>query len=252
MGESLHGKFYDLLCMCVCAAPHVKCGQHKLYRLYRLQSTGKTVGEPHKIVKIVQYRIKRIKGRLKINLKGNSTHVGDMDMDSNEIGFDTGSDTDGGVDPFGSPSADSGARAGRTGIRTGKSGNTADSIDMPEELSYSEDHVWVDTSVSPAVLGITAYAADKMGSLVYIDFPAEGDHVRAGDEALEVESAKAISPVSVPVDGTVRYINNAADEDPEIVNNDPYGEGWLIKIELDDDEPELLDSEQYAKIVKKQ
>ena len=91
-----------------------------------------------------------------------------------------------------------------------------------------------------------------MGSLVYIDFPAEGDHVRAGDEALEVESAKAISPVPVPVDGTVRYINNAADEDPEIVNNDPYGEGWLIKIELDDDEPELLDSEQYAKIVKKQ
>ena len=133
----------------------------------------------------------------------------------------------------------------------GKARNTADSIDMPEELSYSEDHVWVDTSVSPAVLGITAYAADKMGSLVYIDFPAEGDHVRAGDEALEVESAKAISPVSVPVDGTVRYINNAADEDPEIVNNDPYGEGWLIKIELDDDEPELLDSEQYAKIVKK-
>jgi glycine cleavage system H protein len=178
--------------------------------------------------------------------------MGDLDMDSNGIGFDAGSTADGSIDTFDGTADGSRAGEGQAGIGTGKSRNTADSIDMPEELSYSEDHVWVDTSVSPAVLGITAYAADKMGSLVYIDFPAEGDHVRAGDEALEVESAKAISPVSVPVDGTVRYINNAADEDPEIVNNDPYGEGWLIKIELDDDEPELLDSEQYAKIVKKQ
>ena len=103
-------------------------------------------------------------------------------------------------------------------------------LDIPDHLQYSEEHVWVDDSVSPAIVGITAYAE------------------QAGDEVLELESAKAVEPLVCPVAGTIRYVNHDAADDPSVVNNDPYGEGWLLKIELDDDEPELLDAESYAKI----
>ena len=122
-------------------------------------------------------------------------------------------------------------------------------MDIPDDLLYSEDHVWLDTSVSPAVLGITAYAAGQLGDLVYIDLPEPGDQVRAGDEVVELESSKAISHAIMPADGTIRYVNHAAADDPEVVNSDPYGEGWLLKIELDDEDPDLLDGDHYAKLI---
>ena len=71
---------------------------------------------------------------------------------------------------------------------------------------------------------------------------------RPATRSLELESAKAVEPLVCPVAGTIRYVNHDAADDPSVVNNDPYGEGWLLKIELDDDEPELLDAESYAKI----
>ena len=95
--------------------------------------------------------------------------------------------------------------------------------------------------------GFTQKQRDK-GELVFIDLPDEGTRVEAGDEVLELESAKAVEPLVCPVAGTIRYVNHDAADDPSVVNNDPYGEGWLLKIELDDDEPELLDAESYAKI----
>ena len=121
-------------------------------------------------------------------------------------------------------------------------------LDIPDHLQYSEEHGWVDDSVSPAIIGITAYAEQQLGELVFIDLPDEGTRVEAGDEVLELESAKAVEPLVCPVAGTIRYVNHDAADDPSVVNNDPYGEGWLLKIELDDDEPELLDAESYAKI----
>lgn len=121
-------------------------------------------------------------------------------------------------------------------------------LDVPEHLEYSEEHVWVDASVSPALVGITEYAEKKLGDLVFVDFPEEGTRVEAGDEVLELESAKAVEPLVCPVAGTIRYVNHDVADDPSIVNSDPYGEGWLLKIELDDDEPELLDSQAYARI----
>ncbi|WP_018143341.1 glycine cleavage system protein GcvH [Alloscardovia criceti] len=126
----------------------------------------------------------------------------------------------------------------------------APNLSIPEHLNYSEDHVWVDTSVSPAVLGITEYAAEQLGDLVFVDVPDTDTEVRAGDEPVELESAKAISTMVIPVSGTIKYVNQAVVDDPEVINGDPYGEGWIVKIELDDDEPELLDAEGYAKIVK--
>lgn len=123
-------------------------------------------------------------------------------------------------------------------------------LDIPDHLSYSEDHVWVDQSAEPAVIGVTDYAVSKLGDLVFIDLPEPGTSVQAGDEMLELESAKAVEPVIAPVAGTIRYVNQAAADDPSVVNNDPYGEGWLVKIALDDDEPELLDAESYAKLIR--
>ena len=123
-------------------------------------------------------------------------------------------------------------------------------LDVPDHLSYSEDHVWVDSSAEPAVIGVTDYAVSQLGDLVFIDLPEPGTQVQAGDEMLELESAKAVEPVIAPVAGTIRYVNQSAADDPSVVNNDPYGEGWLVKIELDDDEPELLDAEGYARLIR--
>ncbi|MCI1869169.1 glycine cleavage system protein GcvH [Bifidobacterium crudilactis] len=123
------------------------------------------------------------------------------------------------------------------------------SLDVPEHLRYSQDHVWIDTSSSPAVIGITEYAASELGDLVFVDLPETGGKVEAGDEVVELESSKAVEPLVSPVSGTISYVNHDAAEDPSIINNDPYGEGWILKVELDDDEPELLDAEEYAKAI---
>lgn len=122
-------------------------------------------------------------------------------------------------------------------------------LDVPEHLEYSDEHVWVDVSTEPAMVGITEYAADQLGELVYIDLPEVGTEVQAGDEVAELESSKAVTPLVTPVAGVIRYVNNEAADDPSIVTGDPYGEGWIFKIELEDDELGLLSSEEYANIV---
>ena len=123
-------------------------------------------------------------------------------------------------------------------------------LDVPEHLEYSEEHVWVDASVEPAVVGLTEYTVNQLGELVFVDLPEPGIRVEAGDEIVELESHKAVQPLVCPVAGTVRYVNREASDDPGIITNDPYGEGWILKIELDDDEPALLTAEEYAKLVK--
>ncbi|KAA8819929.1 glycine cleavage system protein H [Bifidobacterium rousetti] len=123
-------------------------------------------------------------------------------------------------------------------------------LDVPEHLEYSDDHVWVDTTLEPAVLGITDYAAEKLGELVYVDLPEVGTRVEAGDEILELESSKAVEPLIAPVAGTIRYVNQAVADDPSVINSDPYGEGWILKVELEDDEPELLTAEEYLKVIR--
>ena len=122
-------------------------------------------------------------------------------------------------------------------------------LDVPDHLRYSQDHVWIDETVDPAVVGITVFAAEQLGDLVFVDLPAAGSRVKAGDEIVELESSKAVEPLIAPVSGTIAYVNAAAADDPSVINTDPYGEGWLLKVELDDDEPDLLDSEQYASLI---
>jgi len=123
-------------------------------------------------------------------------------------------------------------------------------LDVPDHLEYSQDHVWVDASGDLALIGITEYAAEQLGELVYVDFPEPGTHFEAGDELFELESSKAVEPLIAPVAGIIRYVNQAVSDDPSVVNGDPYGEGWLLKVELDDDEPDLLSAEEYLKVIR--
>ena len=129
--------------------------------------------------------------------------------------------------------------------------NEVPDFDVPEQLEYSDEHVWVDRSSDPAVLGVTEYAAEQLGELVFVDMPEVGAVVEAGDEVLELESAKAVEPMVCPVAGTIRYVNHDVSDDPSLINSDPYGEGWILKIELDDYQPELLTAEQYRKVVRR-
>lgn len=115
----------------------------------------------------------------------------------------------------------------------------------PEELRYSRSHEWVKKLEDGTVLiGLTDYAQDALGDLVFVNLPEEGDEVTAGEAFADVESVKAVSDVFSPVTGTVAEVNEALLDAPEMLNEDPYG-AWLIKVENITDEEELLDAEAY-------
>lgn len=113
----------------------------------------------------------------------------------------------------------------------------------PEDRKYTVDHEWVqplESEGAPRVrVGITDYAQDALGDIVYIDLPAVGDRVTAGDPCGELESTKSVSELFAPISGTVVAINEGLSDAPEVVNGDPYGEGWLLDIEPE--QPEDLD-----------
>ena len=115
--------------------------------------------------------------------------------------------------------------------------------DFPEHLSYTAEHEWLQEG-DPATFGITRTAADALGELVYVELPAVGDEVTAGSVCGEVESTKSVSELFSPVTGTVAEVNQAAVDDPALVNNDPYGEGWLLRVSVTGTGP-LLSAEEY-------
>ncbi|MCI6868989.1 MAG: glycine cleavage system protein GcvH [Lachnospiraceae bacterium] len=120
-------------------------------------------------------------------------------------------------------------------------------MNHPEELKYSKSHEWVkfldDTT---ALIGLTDYAQDALGDLVFVNLPEAGDEVTAGEAFADVESVKAVSDVFSPVTGTVAEINEELLDAPEQMNEDPYG-AWLIKVENITDKDELLSAEEYVK-----
>ena len=123
---------------------------------------------------------------------------------------------------------------------------------VPEELRYSDEHEWVaglDNEDGIVTVGITAYAADALGDIVYVQLPEEGATVEAGEPCGEAESTKSVSDIYSPVNGEVTAVNGAAVEDPGSINTDPYGEGWLFKIRLGGDQPDLLDAAAYQKVI---
>ncbi|QAY64030.1 glycine cleavage system protein GcvH [Xylanimonas allomyrinae] len=114
----------------------------------------------------------------------------------------------------------------------------------PENLQYSREHEWVDAS-SPAVIGITSHAADALGDVVYLELPEVGAQISAGDVVGEIESTKSVSELYAPVSGTVVEVNQAAIDDPALVNSDPFGAGWLLKVEITS-RGDLIDAAEYA------
>ena len=121
--------------------------------------------------------------------------------------------------------------------------------DYPEDLKYSADHEWVRSGNGASVrIGITEYAADQLGDIVFVSLPAVGESVAPGDACGELESTKSVSDVFCPVAGTVSAVNERLETSPEIINADPYGDGWLFELDLDTDADldELMDADAYA------
>lgn len=103
---------------------------------------------------------------------------------------------------------------------------------VPEDLHYSKDHEWVRVQGNEATIGITDYAQNSLGDVVYVELPKSGDEFAANEAFGSVESVKAVSEVFTPVAGTVASINESLADEPETVNSDPYGKGWMIRIKM--------------------
>ena len=127
-------------------------------------------------------------------------------------------------------------------------------MDTPAELRYSSDHEWIRVEGDRVRVGITDYAQDALGDVVYVELPAVGDEVKKGESFGVVESTKAVSELFAPISGTVVEVNDPLVEAPETVNEDPYEEGWMIAIEPSDPKElaELLDVKAYTAFVAEQ
>ena len=115
-------------------------------------------------------------------------------------------------------------------------------------LQYTEEHEWLLVDGDTVTIGITDYAAEKLGDVVYVDLPAAGTAITAGSVVGEIESTKSVGELFAPVDGDVVEANQAVIDSPELVNSDPFGEGWLIKITASD-LPKLLSHDEYRALV---
>ncbi len=123
-------------------------------------------------------------------------------------------------------------------------------MNIPENLRYTKTHEWVRIEGDTATVGITEFAQEQLGDLTFVELPAVGRAVTAGEETAVVESVKAASDIYAPLPGTVTEVNQALNEHPELINTDPYDKGWIFRIKLSDkaDQSVLLDAAQYAEI----
>jgi glycine cleavage system H protein len=123
---------------------------------------------------------------------------------------------------------------------------------FPETLRYTKDHEWIKVEEGVGIVGISHFAQESLGDIVYVEFPTVGNTVHRGDEIGEVESTKATSPLYSPVNGTILRINDTLSASPELVNNDSYGEGWIVAITLETQEElnGLMDAKAYEAFVR--
>jgi glycine cleavage system H protein len=124
----------------------------------------------------------------------------------------------------------------------------------PEDLSYTKDHEWVRVKGSRATVGITDHAQKQLGDVVYVELPKVGDRFEASEPFGSVESVKAVSEVYMPVTGTVVEVNETLNDSPELVNEDPYGEGWMIVVEMENpaEVDGLLSAAEYEDYIKEE
>jgi glycine cleavage system H protein len=120
-------------------------------------------------------------------------------------------------------------------------------MNIPAELRYSSDHEWVRVDGDVATIGITEYAQDALGDVVFVELPEAGLAVSTGDSFSEVESTKSVSDIYAPVTGAISAVNDALESQPELLNSDPYGEGWICRISLSNptELDALMDADAY-------
>ncbi len=123
-------------------------------------------------------------------------------------------------------------------------------MNIPENLKYTKDHEWVKVEGSTGTIGVTDYAQGELGDVIYIDINASGE-IKQGDSCGTIEAVKTVSDVFAPVSGTIGEINTAINDNPAAVNKDPYGEGWIVKIEITNpaELDSLLDAAAYKALV---
>ena len=124
-------------------------------------------------------------------------------------------------------------------------------MNIPAELKYTKDHEWVRIEGNIAVVGITDFAQSELGDIVFVDIDSVGDELNAGDVFGSVEAVKTVSDLYLPLSGKVVEFNEELESEPELVNTDPYGKGWIIKLEIAAgvDQSELLSADQYNEVI---
>ena len=124
-------------------------------------------------------------------------------------------------------------------------------MNTPAELKYTKDHEWVRIEGNVATIGITDFAQGELGDIVFVDVDTVDDDLNGGEVFGSVEAVKTVSDLYLPVSGKVIEFNEALENEPELVNTDPYGKGWIIKLEIsaDADQSELLTAEQYQELI---
>ncbi|MPY84289.1 MAG: glycine cleavage system protein GcvH [Actinophytocola sp.] len=122
-------------------------------------------------------------------------------------------------------------------------------MDTPEHLKYTEEHEWLSLDGDVATVGVTDFAQNSLGDIVFVELPDPGDEVAAGAPCGELESTKSVSELYAPANGEVVAVNEDIKDTPELVNSDPYGEGWLFRLRVSE-LPDLLDAADYAEIIK--
>lgn len=120
-------------------------------------------------------------------------------------------------------------------------------MNAPAELKYTKDHEWVRIEGNTAIVGITDFAQGELGDIVFVDVDSVDDELSAGDVFGSVEAVKTVSDLFLPISGRVTAFNTALEDQPELLNTDPYGEGWIIKLEIAEgaDHSELITAEEY-------
>ncbi len=127
-------------------------------------------------------------------------------------------------------------------------------MEIPGKLLYSQEHTWVRDRNGKCFVGITAYAQDQLGEIIYVELPALGDNVEEGNSFGVVESLKAVNDLLAPISGEVLEVNEALEDGPELVNSDPYGGGWMIAVAISDDAElkNLMTAEQYKSLIEEE
>ena len=124
-------------------------------------------------------------------------------------------------------------------------------MNTPDNLKYTQDHEWVSINGDTVTVGITDFAQSELGDIVYVEIETEGEDIEKGEVFGTVEAVKTVSDLFMPVSGTVTAVNEDLEASPELVNEDPYGKGWMIKIQLSnpDELEDLLDADKYGELI---